>query len=91
MRRAARVDLEHASIREELRALSFTVKDVHQLPGYADLHVSRRGLAVLVEVKSPGGKLTQDEWEFWQEWQGPLIKVERTEEVVAWFEAKEGL
>ena len=90
MRRAARVDLKHGAIRDELRRLSFRVKDVHALPGYADLHVSRHGLAVLVEVKSPGGKLTQDELKFWQEWQGPLILVERAEEVVCWFEGMEG-
>jgi hypothetical protein len=50
--------------------------------------VSWRGLAVLVEIKSPGGKLTDAEEEFFENWQGPLIKVETFEEVLEWFEER---
>lgn len=51
MRRAARVDRNHAEVRDGLRAAGAFVIDTHGLPGCLDLLVGWRGRFVLVEVK----------------------------------------
>ena len=94
MRQIARVDINHATIRDELRQLGFTVHDTHTLgQGYPDLHVSKNGWSALVEVKSSDkATLTQDEWEFQQSWQGLYIIAITTDDVVSqynqWIEGR---
>ena len=62
---AKKIDRERAKIRALLRERGYAVFDAHGLGhGYPDLHVSKDGLAVLVEIKSEDGDLTPAEWEF---------------------------
>lgn len=60
MRRAARTDLNHAEVRDALRAAGWYVHDTSGAgDGMADLVVcGPGGVWVLVEVKSKRGKLT---------------------------------
>ena len=88
--RAARVDLNHGEIRDELRQLGFEVADVHALGnGYPDIHVSKSGWACLVEIKQPSkrGSLTPKEREFHETWKGPVIVATCVDEVVAAYNA----
>lgn len=100
-RRAAKVDTNHSTVRDGLRALGWAVEDFsHVGDGVPDLHVSigtalafwppRRargvvtdGFACWVEVKSPGGELTeaQQEWAFRN--RAPLVVGETVEEIAA--------
>ena len=87
MRRAARTDAAHAAIRKALRKRGYIVADTHCLGnGYPDLHVSRDGLAVLVEVKSLDGELSPDELVFHRQWEGPLVIAFSVRDVLGWFE-----
>ena len=57
MRRAAKVDGNHAEIAKEFKRLGARVEDVHQLGEWVDLQVIYRGVHVHVEVKMPGVNL----------------------------------
>ena len=84
-RQAAKVDINHGQIRDELRQCGFVVFDTHALGnGYPDLHVSTAGWAIRVEVKPPGKEksLTTYELAFQEIWQGPYIIATRTEDVI---------
>lgn len=60
-----RVDLNHASIRDDLRHLGYTVWDCSRHgDGFPDLLLRVGELIVLLEVKSPGEKLTPHEEAF---------------------------
>ncbi len=73
-RYAARTDANQSEIVAALRGAHWTVELTHRLgSGYPDLHASKDGYAILVEVKMPGEKLTSDEEQFHRRWQGPLI------------------
>ena len=86
MRLAARTDARHAEIRDGLRDLGLAVSDTSRLGGgYPDLHVSLAGFAALVEVKSPGGRLTPAEARFAESWQGPLVIARTLREAVDQF------
>lgn len=76
---AARTDANHAEIRDGLRAMGYQVSDTHVCGnGFPDLVVrSRSGRVVLMEVKMPGGKLTQAETEFHRRW-GASVRVVRS-------------
>ena len=92
-RRAAKKDGNQTEIVEALRALGYDVDIVHQLKNLYDLVITgtRRGesVAVRVEVKMPGGRLTPGELEYWQKQRHPdnLIIAESVEDVLRWFEA----
>ena len=78
MRRAAKVDIGQPETVAYLRGLGWHVAHTHRLgQGFPDFLCSRRmnGIpwACLVELKSPGGKLTKDEQRFAEEYLGPLI------------------
>jgi hypothetical protein len=63
MRRAARVDNNHGEIVKALRGVGATVTSLAAVgQGVGDLLVSYRARWFVLEVKSPGGKLTEDEW-----------------------------
>ena len=67
----ARRDLNHTEIREAFRRLGWTVWDTASLGGGGpDLVCGKAGRNILVEVKSPGGVLTQDEADFSGAWRG---------------------
>jgi hypothetical protein len=62
----ARTDANHAEIRDGLRDLGYTVIDTSKFGrGFPDLLVvSRTNQIILLEVKSPGGKLSAAEKKF---------------------------
>jgi hypothetical protein len=70
IRRAKRVDLNHAEIRDNLRAHGYTVFDTHDMGGgFPDLVVqSKTHISILVEIKRPGEELTAKEVVFFKEW-----------------------
>lgn len=60
-----RVDTTHAQIRDGLRDLHVTVYDASMFGrGFPDLVCGYRGRLVLLEVKTPGGKLRQSQIDF---------------------------
>jgi len=68
----ARVDKNQAAIVEELRAAGLTVVDVHSCAPFDLIVISARyevghGQVCLVEIKSPGGRLTARETKFLDE------------------------
>lgn len=82
MRRAARVDANHAEIAEVFRRMGCAVADTSRLgSGFPDLAVSRHKKTVLVEIKDgrkpPSARqLTPDEIRFKREWKGAYALVE---------------
>ncbi len=76
MRRASRVDNNHADIRDGLRRAGYFVADTSRLGGgFPDMVVESKAVDpvyILLEVKSPGGKLTPDEKKFHNKSRGPL-------------------
>ena len=84
-RRAARVDACHAEIREALRNCGYVVQDTfRQGSGCPDMFVlSKSKHWVAFEVKSPGGKLTDDEAELFDKvHHGPLYTVTSVEQAI---------
>jgi hypothetical protein len=89
MRRAAKVDANQAEIVEALRAIGCTVQLLHMVgQGCPDLLVGYRGHNWLLEVKD-GNKppsrrrLTDDEQEWFNEWNGTAVVVNSVEEAIA--------
>lgn len=69
-----KVDLNQKEIVRGLRALGYTVRHTHQAgKGFPDLAIGKFSRTLLVEVKRPGEKLTADEIEFFEMWQGAAI------------------
>lgn len=93
MRRKAKVDLNHAEIRDGLRQLGFSVLDLSRvghgcpdlLVGGLHIHLNMYCL-ILVEVKQEKGKLTPEEETFFEEWKDyPRIIARDIEDVLEWF------
>ena len=83
---ACRTDKNHAAIRSALRKRGFVVFDTFRAGrGYPDMHVSKDGLALLVEIKSDGEWLNENEQAFHDKWEGPLIIAYYIEDVLLWF------
>jgi hypothetical protein len=76
-RQAAKRDQNEREIIQEFRSFGASV---HQLSGKGvpDLIVGYRGITALVEVKMPKGKLTDDQKEFFDNWNGGLLFIVRT-------------
>jgi Holliday junction resolvase-like predicted endonuclease len=69
MRRAAKVDRNHAEIVDVLRSHGADVLDMSRIgQGCPDLAVHLKGTIVFVEVKAGKGKLTADQVVFHQRW-----------------------
>jgi hypothetical protein len=94
MRRAAKVDANHARIRADLRALGFDVLDTFRLgDGAPDMVVAGfhreygHQCAVLVEIKTETGTLTDDEKEYHATFANPgaLIVARDAEDILFWF------
>lgn len=82
MRRAAKVDANHAEIVAAFRQLGYSVGNLSQLGGgWPDLLVAKDGRTALVEVKSAKGKLNRDQLDFVASWHG-VIEVARSIEDV---------
>lgn len=88
MRRAAKVDANHAEIVKALRKIGCKVTSLAAVgSGVPDLlcwHPMAGRRMVLLEIKGPGGKLTPDQTKWHSEWAGALVFVVRTlEEAIA--------
>ena len=71
---AARADTYQTEIVAALRAAGWRVLHLHRLgQGCPDLLAGKRGANVLVEIKTPGEKLTPAVRLFFDEWPGPKI------------------
>ena len=71
MRRAARVDGNHAEIVDCFKKLGCSVLSLAPLgKGVPDLLVAIKGITWLVEFKMPKGKETTDQIEFAATWKG---------------------
>ena len=73
MRRAAKVDRNHAEIREVARFLDMGWLDCHQLKNACDAFVTWKGKTAAIEIKDPEQppskrKLTPGEEKFRQMW-----------------------
>lgn len=80
-----KVDTNHGEIRDILRDMGYKVFDTHELGGgFPDLCVlTRTGVIILLEVKTPGGRLTDDERQFIQEWKNaPVFVVTSASEAI---------
>ena len=83
MRLRARRDRNHTEIRKAFRRLGWTVWDTAACGhGAPDLVCGKAGRNILVEIKSPGGVLTQDEADFSMAWRGEYHIVSCLEDVV---------
>ena len=86
MRRAGKIDANQNAIVHDLRAAGCSVRITSSLgQGFPDLVVGARGKTFLLEVKDssqPPSKrrLTPDEKEFHDSWQGHIAIVETAEE-----------
>lgn len=85
MRLRARVDNNHKQIVEALRKCGFSVVSLHQVgKGVPDLLVGKGGSTWIVELKSKGGKLGDDQKKFIEEWRGsPVVVAYTFEEALA--------
>lgn len=83
-RRAARVDSNQKEIVKALRQEGATVLHLHTVGGGCpDLLVGYRGANLLMEVKAPGGRLTEDQCVFFDLWEGQKDIVETPGQAVA--------
>lgn len=89
MHRAAKVDANQSAIVNALRKMGASVQHMHQLgQGAPDLAVGYRGVNLFLEVKDGSKppskrKLTPDEVEWHEAWQGQVSIVESVEDAVA--------
>jgi hypothetical protein len=71
MRTHGKVDANHTEIVQALRDIGASVQSLASLGnGCPDILVGWMGNNYLMEIKSPGGKLTPDESEWDRMWQG---------------------
>jgi len=77
VRRAAKVDANQAQIVEALRDAGASVTLLHMVGGGCpDLLVGIHGVTGLVECKVKGGKFTEHQIKWWDEWRGgPIAQV----------------
>lgn len=83
MRRAAKVDENHAEIVRALRKAGCSVLSLAAIGrGAPDLLLGHKGRNVLVEVKRPKGKLNDQQQAFRDAWQGDLCVVRSVDEAL---------
>lgn len=82
MRLRAKVDKNQAILVKILRQLGFQVIHCHQMgKGFPDLILAKNNKMWMVEIKDGNkAKLTPDQEEFHQSWQGPPICILRNED-----------
>lgn len=84
MRRAAKVDGNHAEIVQALRRVGASVCDASRLgDGAPDLLVGLRGVAYLLEVKTPRGRVLASQADFMASWRGHYAIVRSVDEALA--------
>ena len=83
MRRAARADRNQAQIVAALRKVGATVLHLHSLGrGAPDILAGYRGRNILMEIKTPKGKLTPQESDFMWGWKGQYAEVRTVDEAL---------
>ena len=83
MRRKARVDENQLVIVARLRRHGATVVPLHTVgEGVPDLLVGIRGTTLLVDVKTPAGRLTERQVDWHGTWTGAPVCIVRSEEDV---------
>lgn len=83
MRRASRIDQNHAEIVKALRAVGCSVLSLAAIGrGAPDLLLGYKGKNVLVEVKRPKGKLNDQQQAFRAAWRGDLCVVRSVDEAL---------
>ena len=83
MRRNAKVDANHSEIVAAFRKLGASVLSLANLGrGVPDLLVAWCGVTMLIEVKAPKGRETEDQLRFFEGWQGQIFIVRDTEGVL---------
>lgn len=77
-----RVDGNQKEIARGLRAIGYSVRLTHMVKkGFPDMAIGRAGFTLLVENKMPGERLTLDEREFFDAWNGAAIIGESVEHI----------
>ena len=88
MRRAAKVDRNHAEIVDCLRAKGFSVLSIAAVGrGAPDIVLAKAGTTWLAEIKDGhrmGWKLTEDQKRFHANWQAPILIFDSVETVEMW-------
>jgi hypothetical protein len=83
MRKIARVDSNQAEIVDALRKAGARVWDCHRYGGgFPDLLILYHGAILLIEVKSKGGRMTEEEQVFYNEYQEGMVVVYSAEEAL---------
>lgn len=83
MRRASRVDQNHAEIVKALRKVGCSVLSLAAIgKGAPDLLLGYKGKNVLLEVKRPKGKLNDQQEAFRAAWRGDLCVVRSVDEAL---------
>jgi len=83
MRLRGRIDKSQNEIVKALRGVGAKVAITSNLGnGYADLVVGFRGVMMWMEIKSKGGRLTQDEIDFSNEWTPYTVVVYSVEDAL---------
>ena len=78
-----RVDRNQSEIVRELRAHGCSVQHLHTIgKGCPDLLVGYDGRNYLIELKSPGGKLTAKEIEWCDRWSGQVAIAYNCEDIL---------
>ena len=78
-----KVDANQPQIVAELRQAGCSVTDLHTVgAGCPDLVAGWQGKTFLLEVKSPGGKLTDDEQTWFDEWRGQAAIIYSAEDAL---------
>jgi hemin uptake protein HemP len=79
-----RADANQAAIVLALRKLGYSVQHLHTVGGGCpDIVVGHEGKNYLFEIKTRGGKLTQDESIFHEVWRGQVNVIYRVEDALA--------
>lgn len=75
MRRRAKVDSNHGEIVTALKSAGCTVQSLAEVgSGCPDLLVGYHGKSFLLEVKSRGGTLTEDQVQWLARWRGGMVR-----------------
>jgi Holliday junction resolvase len=83
MRRAAKIDVNQPELVKAFRTLGCSVTPLAAVgKGVPDLLVAWCGVTMLVEVKAPKGKETEDQLRFFEGWQGQIFIVRDVEGVL---------
>ena len=78
-----RADTNQAAIVLELRKLGYSVQHLHTVGGGCpDIVVGHDGRNWLFEIKTRGGRLTQDEMIFHEVWRGQVNVIYRVEDAL---------